>query len=350
VVAPNAVRLLRRLGVMQPFLRYAVPLEWAWEFRRWENGAVLSAERLTGVCERLYGERTYVTHRADLLDAIKAAVPQDWVRLGARCTGVTLHSGGARLSFADGSTAGADIVIGADGMHSVVRAAITGPSRPRDAGMCAFRALVPAEQAPPVARRAAQTVWLGPGRHLVHYPIRRRRMVNLVAFAPAGEHIEESWSATATVQEFLAEFASWDSQVTDLIRAAESPGRWALLDPAPLKRWSTGPATLLGDAAHSMFPFYAQGAAQAIEDAAALAVCLAAELGQPEQALKRYESVRIERTTRIQQLSHARVESNHFPDGPRQQSRDAQLAEADPLVRNGWIYSYDAGAAAAAFS
>src|ERR671915_261697 len=118
VVAPNAVRLLRRLGVMPHFLSRAVPLEWGWEFRRWENGAVLSAERLAGVCERLYGERTYVTHRADLLDGIKAAVPDKWVRLGARCTEVALHSDHARLNFADGSTADADIVIGADGMHS----------------------------------------------------------------------------------------------------------------------------------------------------------------------------------------------------------------------------------------
>jgi salicylate hydroxylase len=181
----------------------------------------------------------------------------------------------------------------------------------------------------------------------VHYPIRSQHTVNLVAFAPAGEHVEESWSATATVEEFLAEFAGWDSRVTELIRGAETPGQWALLDRAPLRRWSTGRATLLGDAAHPMFPFYAQGAAQAIEDAASLAVCLATERGDPEQALNRYESVRIERTTRIQQLSHARVESNHLPDGPQQQARDADLAQADPLVSNGWIYGYDAEAAAA---
>ena len=173
-------------------------------------------------------------------------------------------------------------------------------------------------------------------------------MVNLVAFAPAGEQIAESWSAGATVDEFLSEFAGWDCQVTDLIGAAESPGRWALLDRAPLKRWSTGHATLAGDAAHPMFPFYAQGAAQAIEDAAVLAVCLSSEQNRPDQALKRYESVRIERTSHLQQLSHGRVDSNHLADGPRQQARDAHLAEADPLVRNGWIYGYDAEAAAAA--
>jgi salicylate hydroxylase len=180
----------------------------------------------------------------------------------------------------------------------------------------------------------------------VHYPIHSEQTVNVVAFAPAAEDTEESWSATASVQEFLAEFADWDPRLTELIRAAGTPGRWALLDRAPLERWSIGRATLLGDAAHPMFPFYAQGAAQAIEDAATLAACLANGRDHPEEALKHYEAVRIERTTRIQELSHSRVESNHLPDGPGQQARDADLAKADPLVRNGWIYDYDAEAAA----
>jgi salicylate hydroxylase len=248
------------------------------------------------------------------------------------------------MGFADGGVADADIVIGADGMHSVVRAAIGDPSPPQDSGMCAFRALVPAEHAPTLARRPAQTLWIGPGHHLVHYPIRGLRTINLVAFAPTTDNIEESWSATAPVEEF----AGWDTRVAELIHTAQTPGRWALLDRAPLTRWSVGRATLLGDAAHPMFPFYAQGAAQAIEDAAALAVCLAAYRDDPEQALKRYESVRIERTTRIQQLRHGRADLNHLPDGPRQRARDADLAQADPLVRNGWIYGHDAEAAAVA--
>jgi salicylate hydroxylase len=347
VVAPNAVRLLRRLGVLPRFLSRAVALEWGWEFRRWENGAVLSAERLSGVCERLYGERTYVTHRADLLAALETAVPDGCLRLGARCTGVELGADRARLRFADGGTVDADVVVGADGMHSVVRAAVADPDPPRDSGVCAFRALVPAEHAPALARRPAQTIWLGPGRHLVHYPVSGRRTVNVVAFAPAGEQVRESWTATASVAEFLAEFAGWDRRVTELVRAAQTPGRWALLDRAPLARWSAGRATLLGDAAHPMFPFYAQGAAQAIEDAACLAVCLATERADPQRALARYESLRVERTTRIQRLSHARADTNHLPDGPRQQARDADLRHADPLVRNGWIYGYDAEAAAA---
>ncbi len=342
VVAPNAGRLLRRLGVMDRFLRDAVPLEWGWEFRRWQNGKVLSAERLSGVCERLYGERTYVTHRADLLDAIKAAVPAAWVRLGARCTDIEEHLDGALLRFADGSRAEADVVVGADGVHSMVRGAVAEPAPPAYSGICAFRAVVPGRHAPGFARRRAQTLWIGPGRHLVHYPISGGRAVNVVAFSPAGDYAEESWSATATTAEFLAEFAGWDPRVTDLIQAGGTPGRWALIDRAPLKRWSTARITLLGDAAHPMFPFFAQGAAQAVEDAAVLASCLAADPGDPGRALQRYESTRIERTTRLQEASRARSHINHLPDGPEQEARDAALADSDPLVRSGWIYGYDA--------
>lgn len=342
VVAPNAVRLLRRLGVVEQFLHLAVPLDWGWEFRRWADGTVLSVEKLSGVCERLYGERTYVTHRADLLDIVKAAVPADWIRLGARCTSVDPRPDGALLHFADGSKAEADVVIGADGVHSVVRGAVTEPAPPEYSGMCAFRTLVPAEAAPDFALRPAQTLWLGPGRHFVHYPIAGGQAVNVFAAAPAGDFTEESWSATATIEEFHAEFAGWDPRVTDLIAAGGVPRRWALLDRAPLRRWSHGRITLLGDAAHPMFPFFAQGAAQSIEDAAVLARCLAATADDPEHALKHYESARIERTTRLQQVSHDRRDINHLPDGPDQQARDAALAGSDPLVGNGWIYGYDA--------
>ncbi|RVX40015.1 salicylate hydroxylase [Nonomuraea polychroma] len=348
VVAPNAARLLRRLGLTDRLVRHAVPLEWGWEFRRWEDGRVLSVEQLTDVCERLYGERTYVVHRADLLDAVKSAVPGAWLRLGARCTAVEPLPDGAVLHFADGSRAEADVVIGADGVHSVVRGVVAEPAPPEYSGLCAFRTVVPADRAPAFARRHAQTLWLGPGRHFVHYPISGGRAVNVVAFAPAGDYTEESWSAMSTVEEFSAEFTGWDTRVTDLIKAGGTPGRWALLDRTPLERWSRGRITLLGDAAHPMFPFFGQGAAQAIEDAAALAVCLAENLDDPERALKRYESARIERTTRLQQVSHARGHVNHLPDGPEQQARDAALAGSDPLISNGWIYGYDAESAASA--
>jgi salicylate hydroxylase len=354
VVAPNAARLLRALGVLDAFAERAVPLETGWEFRRWQDGSVLSAEDLATKCERLYGERTYTAHRADLLDAVRRAVPAASVRLGKRCVALDLegprttvrHTARHTLRFADGETAAADVVIGADGIHSMVRAALTEPAPPAYSGLCAFRALVRAADAPAFARRAAQVLWVGPDHHLVHYPVSAGKFVNLVAFAPAGDYTTESWTATATVDELLAEFAGWDERLIALISAAGTPGRWALLDRAPLTRWSTGTVTLLGDAAHPMFPFFAQGAAQAIEDAAVLARCLAADPDAPAAALRRYESLRIPRTTRLQEVSHARAHVNHLPDGPEQLARDAAFKDQDPLAASGWIYAHDADAVA----
>jgi salicylate hydroxylase len=346
VVAPNAARLLRSLGVLSALAERAVPLETGWEFRRWQDGRVLSAEDLATKCAALYGERTYAAHRADLLAAVSRAVPAEDVRLGQRCTGLDTVGGDGdgerhRLHFDDGSTAVADVVVGADGIHSMVRAALTEPAPATYSGLCAFRALVPAGQAPEFARRPAQTLWLGPDHHLVHYPISAGRLVNLVAFAPAGGYTTESWSATATVEELLAEFDGWDGRLTGLIRAAGTPGRWALLDRAPLTWWSRGTVTLLGDAAHPMFPFFAQGAAQAIEDAAVLARCLAATPADPAAALARYQELRIPRTTRLQEVSHARAHVNHLPDGAEQRARDASFSDVDPLAAAAWIYAYD---------
>ena len=349
VVAPNAARLLRALGVLPVLAERAVPLEVGWEFRRWQDGRVLSAEDLATKCARLYGERTYTAHRADLLAAVSRAVPGEDVRLGKRCVGLDgagLDGGGERhlLRFDDGETAVADVVIGADGIHSMVRAALTEPVPPVYSGLCAFRALVPAADAPAFARLPAQTLWLGPGHHLVHYPVSAGEFVNLVAFAPAGDYTTESWTATATVGELLAEFAGWDERLLALLRAAGTPGRWALLDRAPLTGWNRGTVTLLGDAAHPMFPFFGQGAAQAIEDAATLARCLAADPADPAAALLRYQELRIPRTTRLQEVSHARAHVNHLPDGPEQQARDAAFSGTDPLAASGWIYAHDADA------
>jgi salicylate hydroxylase len=350
VVAPNAVRLLRRLGRIEKFQQTAVPLEVGWEFRRWQNGRVLFSQRMGADCERLYGEWCYTAHRADLLDTLLSAVPEPGPRLNARCVTVTRHADHVELSFADGSTATADVVIGADGTHSVVREAVVReavlngevPGPPRLAEVCVYRSLVPAGQAPDFALRPVQTLWLGPEHHLVHYPIAAGRYVNLVGFAPARDWRVESWTAEGRVEDLRAEFEGWDAQLTRLLAATERTGRWALLDRDPLPRWTSGPIALAGDAAHPMFPFLGQGAAQAIEDAAVLARCLADDPGDPPAALRRYEAVRKPRTTRVQLGSHARLHANHLPDGPEQLARDEAFAEEDPLAFNGWIYGHDA--------
>jgi len=341
MVPPNGARMLRRLGVLGAFSERAVRLDTGWEFRRWQDGTVLSAVDLAANASRLYGDDMYTVHRADLLDAVKRAVPADAIRLGKRLDRYSTAADGVRLDFTDGEHLEADVLIGADGIHSVIRATLTAPAPPVHSGMCAFRALVPAAAAPDLARRPAQVVWLGPGRHVVHYPVSAGEMINLVAIAPAGDYATESWTATATVEEFLAEYGGWDDRLLRLINAASTPGRWALLIRQPLPQWTWGRVTLLGDAAHPMLPFLGQGAAQAFEDAAVLADCLAGHQGDPALALRRYESARLARASQVQQGSHARADFNHLPDGPEQRSRDEALRAADPLAANAWIYSHD---------
>ncbi|MFF2486084.1 FAD-dependent monooxygenase [Microbacterium sp. NPDC058062] len=344
VVAPNIVRLLRRLGVLDELTHRAVRLDAGWEFRRWQDGQVLSVEDLRDRCAELYGEHTYTAHRAHLLDAVKSAVPQSGVLLGKRCVRYRQHDGRAELTFEDGEVVRPDFVIAADGIHSVVRRALVDAIPPSFSGISAYRALVDAEKVSDFARRPAQTLWIGPGRHLVHYPISSGKLVNLVAFAPAGDYSVESWNAMATVEEFLGEFDGWDSRLLDLIRAANTPGRWALLDREPLETWTDGTSVLLGDAAHPMFPFFGQGAAQAIEDAAVLATLISDEPQDLEVVALRYERIRLPRTTRLQRVSHGRSSINHLADGPEQVARDRSFNLIDPLVENAWIYGYDAEA------
>jgi salicylate hydroxylase len=356
MVPPNAVRMLRRLGVLGRFRQRAVRLDIGWEFRRWQDGAVLSAQDLAAKSGRLYGEDTYTTHRADLLDSILAAVPAGAVQLGKRLDEFSVSAGGGvSLRFADGERIQADVLIGADGIHSMVRAALTESVPPVHSGLSAFRALVPAQGAPDFARRPAQSVWLGPGHHVVHYPVSGGELINMVAVGPADDRDTESWTATATVEEFVAEYKGWDDRLITLIKGARTPGRWALLIRQPLPRWTWGPVTLLGDAAHPMLPFLGQGAAQAFEDAATLAACLAAcpaadgdgdrggdgDGGDLQRALRRYEAKRIDRASRIQLGSHARADFNHLPDGPEQIARDDELRAADPLAANAWLYAHD---------
>jgi salicylate hydroxylase len=332
-IAPNAVRVLRRLGV--ELEEIAVPLEVAWEFRRWEDGEVLFSQRYGAEGEERYGAPYLTVHRAQLLDAIAAQIPQPHVVLGRRVVQATVEGD---VSFEDGATERFDVVVGADGIHSLVRDAVLGADDPVFTGLAAYRALVPADAAPDFARRPVCSIWLGPDKHFVHYPVSAGREVNLVTANPAGDWREESWTAEGTVEDFLAEFAGWAQPVQQLISAATRTKRYAFYERPPVTRWVSGRIALLGDAVHPMLPFFAQGAGQAIEDAAVLAGCLNAG---GEDALARYESLRRERATRVQRLSHERREHHHMHDGPEQRARDEQLAGEDPMGHNAWLYGHD---------
>jgi salicylate hydroxylase len=350
VVPPNMVRPLRRLGLAKTLDEFAVRLEFAWEFRRWQDGRVILTTPMGERCELMYGAPCYVAHRADLREFLRSALPEETVRLDHRCNGITQSRKGVVLEFvsASGRTlhVEADAAIGADGIHSVIRDSVTAQEEPRFSGLCAFRCLVPADRAPEMARRPVHTLWLGPGRHFVHYPISAGRLINIVAIAPAGDWRSESWTADGEISDLAREFGQWDGRVHQLILSATQTKRWALFDRAPLERWTAGRVTLLGDAAHAMLPFLAQGAAQCVEDAVTLADCLkSAEPGTIETALKRYEELRRPGANHVLLMSRGREIQNHLPDGPEQELRDRKLAAADPLEQIAWLYG-DAGEAA----
>ena len=341
-VAPNAVRLLRRLGLAERLDEVGVRLEVGWEFRRWEDGRVLFSQELGDKCERMYGEPYYTVHRAHLLDMLREAVPNGMIRLGHRCVDVTQDGDEVELTFENGSSERADAIIGADGIHSDVHNAILPPHPASFSGLSAYRCLIPADQAPEEARRPVTTLWLGPGRHFVHYPVSAGREINLVTANPAGDWREESWTAEGRVEDLAAEFAGWDERVQQLIASASETKQYAFYDREPIERWTVGRVTLLGDAAHPMMPFFAQGATQAIEDAAVVAGCLGEATRETvEAALLRYESLRKERASKVQMMSRARREHHHLPDGEEQRKRDAEFAKEDPLGHNAWLYGHD---------
>jgi salicylate hydroxylase len=327
------VRPLGALGLAQKLPTFAVRIEAAWEFRRWEDGRVLFVQPMGEECERLYGAHCYVAHRADLLALFQQALPPQLLRLDQRCVNVSQDERDVELTFCSGTgreaTVTADVVIGADGIHSNVRQAVAPKINARFSGLCVFRCLVPANKAPQMALRPVQTLWLGPGRHFVHYPISGGQVVNVVAIVPAGDWRTESWIADGEISDLAREFEGWDDRLHQLIRSASETKRWALYDRDPLARWTEGGVSLLGDAAHAMLPFLAQGAAQAIEDAVVLADCL------------RTAGCRRPRASRVQLMSRGMEGADHLPDGPEQRQRDAEFADGDPLRRSAWLYGHD---------
>jgi len=241
VVPPNMVRPLRRLGLAKTLDEFAVRLEFAWEFRRWQDGRVISTTPMGERCELMYGAPCYVAHRADLREFLRSALPEETVRLDHRCSGVTQSRKGVVLEFVSASGrmlhVEADAAIGADGIHSNIRDSVTTQEEPRFSGLCAFRCLVPADRAPEMARRPVHTLWLGPGRHFVHYPISAGRLINIVAIAPAGDWRSESWTADGRFRTWRA---SSDSGTGGCISLSCRPRRPNVGPSSIERRWSNG--------------------------------------------------------------------------------------------------------------
>ncbi|PJE96231.1 salicylate 1-monooxygenase [Streptomyces carminius] len=339
-VTPNATRLLHRLGLHERLQAVAVAPR-AIEMRRWDDGRLLQRTELGDLCRRRFGAPYYTVHRAHLHGVLLSLVPPDRVHLGARLTAVTQSADEARLHLSGGTTVTAELVVGADGIRSVVREQIAA-DRPRYSGQTIYRGLVPAHRVPLLAEDPRVRLWLGPDRHCVCYPVSSGRQVSFGATVSASDWREESWTARGDGTELAAAYAAWHPDVTRLIGAADTVSRWALHDRESLDRLSAGRVAVIGDAAHPMLPFQAQGANQAIEDAVVLAACLA-DAGPDDlgAALRRYERIRLPRTTRIQQRSRANAAVFHLADGDAQRRRDASVQASSGLERHEWLFGYD---------
>jgi len=289
----NSIRLLERLGLEGPLRDYG-PRWTQWRFNA-ADGRVLTNQEMDG--------RVVGMYRPDLIAMLADSLPKGAVSTGKRSVGFRQDGDRAVVEFADGSRGEADLVIAADGIHSVLQSHVVEPTAPVFSGSIAYRGTIPADRVPDYPGTVSN-MWMGDGKHFLVFTLRGGALINFVGFVPSDAEMRESWSAPGDPAALAAEFADWDPMVRKIISHVDTTFRWGLYDREPLTRWSKGNLTLLGDAAHSMLPHMGQGANQSIEDAVALAIMLEGigTAGIPD-AVHRYESLRRDRASQVQRNS-----------------------------------------------
>ena len=296
----NAMHVLRGLG-LEERLRTDAFYPRSWNNRDWRSGEVRFDMIFGETAEAKFGAPYLLAHRGDLHAALAGAVPAELVHLGHKLTGLEETPNGVRLAFANGITTEADAVVGADGVHSIVRTTLFGDAPPNYTGKIAYRTTFPARLLDGFPIDDC-TKWWGEDRHIVIYFVKPDRSeVYFVTSQPEPEFRIESWSEKGDVTKLRANFEGFNPQVRAVLAACPDVHKWALLERDPLERWTSGNVTLLGDSCHPMTPYMAQGAAMAIEDAAVLSRCLAGvDRDGVAAALRRFEASRKERTSRVQ--------------------------------------------------
>ena len=344
-LSPNASRVLHHLG-LAPELEARGFLPDGSEFRHWRTGRLIVGAPLGAAVREAYGFPYYHIHRGDLLRILVEAAQANRriaLRPDATVRGFMQTNGQVQLTVREAGAEAVysgDVLVGADGIHSTVRAVMFGAEAPTFTGNVAWRALVPAERLPAGVAPPMASVWWGPRRHFVHYLVRGGALVNCVCVVEKSGWEREGWLERGERHELKGDFAGWHRNIQTLIDCmdADSLYRWALCDRQPLPHWGDGAATLLGDACHPMLPFMAQGAAAAIEDAAVLAACLG-EASDISAALRRYEALRRDRVTAMQRRSRRNGKLFHLSGlAAWLRNRGAQRG----LSSMDGIYGYDA--------
>jgi salicylate hydroxylase len=333
-LTPNSVRHLERVGLGPAVEKWGARVGPKSHYLRHDGAPIAPVQ----VSDASGWNAAFGMHRADLVDFLAAALPAGVVHCGHRAIGFEQVGDLARVQFANGASAEADIVVAADGIHSELRPGVFPPSKPVFHGTICYRGLVSRERLPDWPMDRWQ-MWAGPSKHFLVFPVRHREMVNYVGFVPADQEMKESWSAAGDPDVLRREFEGWDPRIGSVLKEVDKTFRWALYDREPLPTWTKGRLTLLGDAAHPMLPHLGQGANQAIEDGMALATIL----GQVDNAavpaaLLAYERLRRERVAEVQlgaRQHGLRVDSAYADLAVR----DAELAAHADFRKH--LYSYD---------
>jgi salicylate hydroxylase len=337
-IGPNGVKVLCALG-LEPSLEGLAFEPTEIVSVDWQTAAQRFRQPLQAIATEQFGAPYITAHRADLHRLLRAKMPDSVVTLNARCTGVTSSDNGAVATFADGREVEADLIVGADGIRSIVRECLFGAAPARFTEQIGWRAILPIELVPTRVgpdksvriERTEYVGWIGPAGHVICYPIRGGNLYNMFVGRVSTQWAEESWTAPSNKEEMLTAFAGWNDALLEMLNNVEHVFKWGIYDRDPLTHWTHGRVTLLGDAAHPMMPTLAQGASITLEDAYTFARNVARYANDPAAALKAYEAERIDRARRVQLQARDQFNNNRKQPAPRPLSRD-------------WIFEHDATA------
>lgn len=312
-ISPNAMKVFRAIGIEDLIAQNAFRPEKI-EARMGESGMTLFEIPLADHAQKVWNAPYLHIHRADYIAALNEALvsyPNHDLHLGVSVDSYEQTPDGAIAVLSDGRMANGDILIGADGIHSAVRTQMLGPDKPRFTGNVAWRAVVPMDRLKDNFPNPTACAWMGRGKHAVTYQLRRGELANFVGVVERDDWTNEDWNESASRDEALEDFSGWHPVIQNLIEQADELFKWALFDREPLVQWVDGRIALLGDAAHPMLPFLAQGAAMAVEDAWVLAATLTNNPDDPMNALAEYQHQRKPRASRVQKASKANAKTFH---------------------------------------